>query len=364
MIELQFYPEYIRDNPYIELFYKALEPYGVHARDGLLIGSGFLPEQTARLDAIQFHWCPERIWRGEEPPRLRYFRHVARLAKYLYLARRSGLRILWTVHDLVHHDHSQRSILDLAGYRVLARAADLCICHTEAVRRDVVRHFWAPPHKTVVMAHGNYDGIYPKPRPRAQTLASLRLVPTAKTLLCVGMIRPYKGIELALDTLRLLGDGFQLVIAGIPHRDAYGAALREHARGLPNVRMVLERIDQQCLADFAHAADCVLLPYRQVTGSGVLLTSLTLGRGVVVSNLPFFREVLDRDPTAGVVCASTRTEDTARAIREFFSIPVESRHAAARRIADEYAWAKVIQPVADWFLQTFPAKARAAVPAL
>lgn len=37
MIELKFYPEYIGDNEYVELFYKAIEPYGVHARDGLIL---------------------------------------------------------------------------------------------------------------------------------------------------------------------------------------------------------------------------------------------------------------------------------------------------------------------------------------
>jgi glycosyltransferase involved in cell wall biosynthesis len=362
MIELQFYPEYIGDNPYIELFYKALEPYGVRARDNLLIGSRYLHEQAACLDIVHIQWCPERIWRGDRPARLGDLRNVARLWKYLHRAKGFGLRVVWTVHDLVHHDQEKSGFIDRCGYRVLARAADLCICHTATVRQHVVHRYGARRGRTVVMPIGNYDGVFSSPQLRLQTLSSLRLSPSARTLLCFGMIRPYKGFELALHALRELDVNYQMIIAGLPYPEAYGRELREAARDLPNVHMILERVDHQRLADLIHAADCVLLPYRQITGSAALLTALTLGRGVVVSDLPFFREILALDPAAGVFFSSRSEWDTARAIREFFSIPLECRHNAARRIADQFAWASVIRPVADWLQQTFPEKARGAAP--
>jgi beta-1,4-mannosyltransferase len=360
MIELQFYPEYIGDNEYIELFYKALEPYGVCARDGLIIWDKILREQAPQLDIIQIQWCPERIWRGDNPPRLRHLRYVARLWKYLRLAKRLGLRVVWTVHDFVHHDHQGSGFVDRCGYRVLARGADLCICHSEKVRWDVLRHYWARPKRTVVMPHGNYDGVFPSPRPRSQTLTQLDLSEGAKTLVCFGLIRPYKGFDLALDALRVLGNEYQLIVSGLPLEPRFGDELRERARGMPNVRLILERVKKKRLADFIHAADCVLMPYRRITGSAALLTSLTLGRGVVASDLPFFREILTQEPEAGVLCTPGDARDTARAIDAFFSIPAESRHAAARRIADRYDWNLVTRPVADWLQRTFPEKVQGA----
>ena len=54
------------------------------------------------------------------------------------------------------------------------------------------------------------------------------------------------------------------------------------------------------LANLLHAADCVVLPYLEIVGSGALAACLTLARGVVVSDLPYFRESLAREPDAGV----------------------------------------------------------------
>ena len=56
MIELQFYPEF-GNNEYIELFYKALEPYGVRARDGLIIRDKILREKAPKLSVRRVSPC-------------------------------------------------------------------------------------------------------------------------------------------------------------------------------------------------------------------------------------------------------------------------------------------------------------------
>jgi glycosyltransferase involved in cell wall biosynthesis len=226
------------------------------------------------------------------------------------------------------------------------------------VRQDVIRDYWARPEKTVVMPIGNYDGVFPVACSRSETLVRLGLPEESKTLLCFGMVRPYKGLELALDALRLLGGAYQLIIAGLPLDQRYGEELRARAADQPNVRLVLERVERQRLADLIGAADCVLLPYRRITGSAALLTSLTLGRGVVASDLPFFREILAGETQAGVLFTPGDPKELARAIEEFFGTSAEIRHNAARRLADRYNWDHMVRPVVDWLERTFPGRVR------
>ena len=57
-----------------------------------------------------------------------------------------------------------------------------------------------------------------------------------------------------------------------------------------------EFVSDQAYSDIVAAADAVLLPYRKITGSAVLLAAWTLGRGVVASDLPYFREMADGEP--------------------------------------------------------------------
>ena len=52
-------------------------------------------------------------------------------------------------------------------------------------------------------------------------------------------------------------------------------------------------------SDAVAASDAVLLPYHAVTGSGVLFAAWTLGAGVIASDLPFFREMLESRPLGG-----------------------------------------------------------------
>ena len=62
------------------------------------------------------------------------------------------------------------------GYRILAREADLIICHTRWSADAVVRTYH-PPGTIIVMTHGNLEAIYPVPRPRAVVAAELGLDP-------------------------------------------------------------------------------------------------------------------------------------------------------------------------------------------
>ena len=97
----------------------------------------------------------------------------------------------------------------------------------------------------------------------------------------------------------------------------------------------------------------MLLPYLQIFGSSALSLCLALGRGVVASDLPYFREVLAMEPQAGVLAKPGDPAALARAIEEFFSGPPSPpspmRHEAARRLGERLAWDKIIGPIGEWF---------------
>jgi glycosyltransferase involved in cell wall biosynthesis len=131
--------------------------------------------------------------------------------------------------------------------------------------------------------------------------------------------------------------------------EAWVRDLERSCRAIPNVRVRIERLPEQALAALLGAADCVLLPYLQIFGSSALSLSLALGRGVVASDLPYFREVLALEPKAGVLAKPGDPAALARAIEEYFSEPAAVRHEAARRLGQKLAWDKIIAPIGEWF---------------
>jgi len=65
---------------------------------------------------------------------------------------------------------------------------------------------------------------------------------------------------------------------------------------LHRVELNLRFIPTRDLVELYQAADVVVYPYRAITTSGALATGLALGKTIVASDLPVFRELLiDRD---------------------------------------------------------------------
>src|SRR5207244_69974 len=104
---------------------------------------------------------------------------------------------------------------------------------------------------------GNYDGVFPGPRPRAETLRGLGLPEDGRILLCAGLVRRFKGFDTAVEACRLLGDGYSLVILGAPSDVPYSQELQRLSRDNPRVRLLFELASNQAYSDLHYAADCV-----------------------------------------------------------------------------------------------------------
>jgi glycosyltransferase involved in cell wall biosynthesis len=108
----------------------------------------------------------------------------------------------------------------------------------------------------------------------------------APVVLCFGLIRPYKGLDVLLEAWNPITDA-QLWIVGRPRYDI--APLR--ARAGANVRWVTRYVDDGELAACFRRADVVVLPYREIEQSGVLATALAFASPLVLSDVGGFAEV-------------------------------------------------------------------------
>jgi glycosyltransferase involved in cell wall biosynthesis len=217
-----------------------------------------------------------------------------------------------------------------------------------------MRSLGCRPERLLVTPLCNYDGAFPHPRDRQATLAALGLQPDGHTLLCFGLARPYKGYELALQALRRLPPGYQLIVAGGVLDPAYEQTLRSVAAGQERVRLILRDVSDQESADLLHACDCVVLPYHRITGSGVLLSAFSMARGVIASDLPYFQAALAAEPEAAVLFARGDAADLARAVERYFAAPLSLRSTAARKVADRHAPDKVVRPFGEWLQRNLP----------
>lgn len=102
--------------------------------------------------------------------------------------------------------------------------------------------------------------------------------------------------------------------------------------GLKRVELHFRFITTEELVALYRAADIVVYPYRAITTSGALATGLALGKTIVASDLPVFREALKDGENARLVNVE-QTKDFASVLVELAQ-DTEQRMRLAEKVRD------------------------------
>jgi len=353
-------------NPYVDLFYDALSPHGIELVGKLIFNNLWLKRNLDNFDAIHLHW-PELIWRNYRPVFFKYLRtsncpgswraanyfeanfrqyfnnkKIDWFKKNVLFLKRQGKEVLYTWHNVEPHEECTH--VDWAGNQVLAEYADLIIFHSAWAEKEC-RRIYNIQAPTVVMPHGNYYGVYPPPRNRYLVAKELGIDPEKPIVGCLGAIRDYKGVDLACEALTLLNGRIQLLCAGKPHGEYDLHKLQQYINNIEGSVLIPKLVTDQEFSDYANLCNILLFPYKKVTGSGALLAALTLGKGVVASDLPFFKDVLSGQPNAGVLVKEFSPKVWAKEIESYLNLKEKIRSDSALKISEKYSWDNVVKPV-------------------
>lgn len=208
----------------------------------------------------------------------------------LLLAR--GAARVFTAHNVLRRGSgSRRSVR-----RALARM-DAVVAHTEAGAVTLREDLGVPAERVHVIPHGAFD--YLANQQHEEPLPAELAAVEGPVVLCFGILRPYKGIDVLVDAFREI-EGAELWIAGRPWMDP--APLHEAAaRAKGTVRFIDRFVPDAMLPALFRRADVVTLPYRRIDQSGVLYTALAFGKAMVLSDVGGFGEVGRVDGAAELV---------------------------------------------------------------
>ncbi|HEX4188310.1 MAG TPA: glycosyltransferase family 4 protein [Solirubrobacteraceae bacterium] len=278
---------------------------------------------------------------AEHVPDMLRYRHAARDADIVHLqwltvqqldrhllprGRRRPPLVL-TAHDVLPREPRRGQ---LGAQRRLYDRVDAVVVHSEHGRRRLTVELGIEPSRVHVIPHGVFEHLAREPSEPQE--------PSRRPIvLCFGLMRPYKGIDLLLEAWRAIDDA-ELWIAGMPRMDI--APLRASAP--PNVRFFPRFITDAEIPGFFRAADLVVLPYREIDQSGVLFTALAFGKPLLLSDVGGFPEV------AAAGAARTFPAGDAAALRAALEELLADR-AALSALADgardaasgSYSWAAV-----------------------
>ncbi len=232
------------------------------------------------------------------------------------LAKLCGRKIIITVHDVepfVSSESVNQSIL-MRVYRL----ADGLIVHNEISKRELMEKLAVRPEKISVIPHGNHIRSMINMHQSIQARRDLGIGESRKVVLFFGQIKDVKGLDLLIEAIPAVAREVPettVLIAGRPWRSDYSQyealmdklGIRDrcisHIRFIPNGEV----------AKYFAAADVVVLPYRRIYQSGVLLMAMSYEKPVIVSDLPGMLEIVT-DGVNGFVFTQGSTEDLERAL--------------------------------------------------
>jgi glycosyltransferase involved in cell wall biosynthesis len=205
-------------------------------------------------------------------------------------------RVVTTIHEPrktvsagVRSGHFYTNLLD----KVLFAVSDMIIVHTRESKQLMKTVYGLEESKLRIIPHGSYQ----KPNFQNKDECKRKLNFQDKVVVTIlGFVTPKKGHDLVIPLLPHLDRNVQLVIAGGPQN-----AQDEHFIGklkkLAEQNHCEDRVTfTGYLPDFTdvlNATDIALLPYRNVTDSGVLHLLTAYGVPTIASDLEAFREVND-----------------------------------------------------------------------
>jgi glycosyltransferase involved in cell wall biosynthesis len=322
---------------------QALEKNGFEVK----IGHEFTDKAliASKESIIHFHWI-ERFWEGGT-----FFQQLKSLIgmwRFLKKAKRLGKVIIWTVHN--HKPHGKVTWADWAGVRLFCFYSDIVACHSEWSKKWIERLI-VTRAKVCIVYHGNFDKIF---TPMVDNTQLKKRLGIRNNRICIGLIgeiRQNRGHELAIESIRNI-ESAQLLIAGRCKDSAYLTLLTERINtyGLGDrVKLVSKNLTDSEFNEFLAASDVSLLPYKDITTSGALLASWTVGTPVVASRLPYFSEMIEGKDNIGTLFDINSPLSLTRILKDLSNEYTHEYWIERRKQtldeAKKYNWGSVILPL-------------------
>ena len=244
--------------------------------------------RTERPDVLHIQWWKQ--WN------LDYF--------FLFIYKRYAKQIVFTAHNLVPHDSGDSMKTKCMKYY---HKVDKIIVHDNNSKRELIKDFQVKEDKIAVIAHGILEFSVDEEEVKSimDELAAKYSLKDKLVFATMGGQSPYKGTDLICDAflssevLKNNDDVF-LIIAG-----AGDIATPEKFMQCSNVWVANYSLSDSEFQAIMRLTDVMLLPYRKISQSGVLLTAIQNQTPFAVTPIGGLAEPLELAPVGWIVSSPT-----------------------------------------------------------
>ncbi len=279
--------------------YTRREPFYRLAHRGSISG----PRSRSRLALKLAEHVPDmlRYSRSAQGADIVHFQWLTAQPLDVHLLPRPGAKgrpkLVLTAHDVLPREPS---LGQRRGQRSLYGRMDAIVVHSEHGRERLRRELGIADERIEVIPHGLLAPWEDVPAPLPAPFAGVQ----GPVVLFIGLLRPYKGLDVLLEAWRGIEEGpageapgrdaAELWIVGMPRMDMAPLRALIAAAGAQDagpVRLLERFVSGAELLAFLERASVVALPYREIDQSGVAFTALAAATPLLLSDVGGFPEL-------------------------------------------------------------------------
>lgn len=255
-----------------------------------------------------------------------------------FIVKLFGFKVITIAHDIISSTGHDSLLAQKLIYNYLSSSI---VVHNK-FSEDILKKFVIDRSKIKVIQSGNYISDINPEVSRKDAKRILRLDDGYKYILFFGQIKTVKGLDVLIESLPYVNKKIKLIIAGNPNHDSF-QKYQDQIDKLDldeRVVKVIRYIEDDEKDLFFRSADALILPYRAIFQSAVLLMGMSYGVPIVASDLAGNREVIT-NADYGLLFTSEDHEDLARKINHLFKSPGMLENISIRSrayMAKDYSW--------------------------
>ncbi len=268
----------------------------------------------------------------------------------IFSLRLIGIKFVWTVHNVVHHERDKEK-WELLACRLLSKTVDQIIVHCQSAKQEISQAYKVKAKKITVIPHGTFAPLFTDFPVLSKKVAKDKLGLSAEQIVFLnfGLIRPYKGVDDLIEAFyQLQAPQARLVIVGKTKTDNLLTKISTLAAEDNRILTRLEFVSDKELSVYICAADFVVLPYKNSLTSGVVSPTAVYSRPVIAPKLGCFCDL----PQDGALLYLPQQEDgLLHSLQKAMTAPSEVMGQVMHQYDAQFCWSHIATRTAQLYQQ-------------
>ncbi len=260
------------------------------------------------------------------------------------LLRKNGTKIISVLHNVTPHENR---LGDYQLSKFFLNQNDGFVVMSKAVRDDLLAIL--PNAKYMLHPFPIYSQ-FGAAIDKKEARQLLNIPQDKNILLFFGLIRDYKGLDIAIDAFDQLNEDYFLVIAGECYGkfDEYQEQINRN-KNKDRISKNIKYIADNEVATYFSAADLNVLPYKTATQSAVVALAYQFNSPVLVTDVGGLREMVEPYGT-GLVVDKPEPNMIYEGINNFFRKKMENEcKANIEKFKLDYSWDNLAKSIETFY---------------